>query len=313
MRHHRPFSLAREMGRARVSDMNVRAWLSLAACGAGLLLSGCGSTAGPTSVKPTASALAGNWLIAGPLPTNDPNTATGFRLALTFDVTGNNIVAGGFGSNFCDNAGYRFGSVASGTVAADGSFTMTTSVTYPFATGTIKGMVPQVIGGPWSGSYALSLGTPAPACDANLSGTFVATSFPLVSGIYVGTGSVQTTSGVTMPLTFQVSLQQGGTLTNPVNGATSTIFSNAVLTGSIRVQGSPCFSSGVTSAKPASSVEGNTVSAAFTMDDGSTLSMEGVLTDLTEGHIATSFVLVSGGKCGTIPFAYQLAGLDRQS
>jgi hypothetical protein len=27
----------------------------------------------------------------------------GFRLAMTFDVTGNNIVAGGFGNNFCDN------------------------------------------------------------------------------------------------------------------------------------------------------------------------------------------------------------------
>jgi len=110
-----------------------------------------------------------------------------------------------------------------------------------------------------------------------------------------------------------VSLQQGGTLTNPVNGATSPIFSNAVLTGSIRVQGSPCFSSGATSATPLSGAEGNVVNAAFTMDDGSTLNLQGALTDLTEGHIATSFVFVSGGKCGTIPFAYQLAGLDRQS
>jgi hypothetical protein len=49
------------------------------------------------------------------MPTNEiqfPPLPSGFRLAMNFDVTGNNVVAGGFGSNFCDNveSGFEFGS-----------------------------------------------------------------------------------------------------------------------------------------------------------------------------------------------------------
>jgi len=257
------------------------------------------------------------------MPTNEiqfPPPPSGFRLAMTFDVTGNNVVAGGFGSNFCDNveSGFEFGSAVAvaGTVAADGSFTLATPTSSPLATISIKGMVPPANGEPWSGSYAVSLGGHAPACDANLSGTFTATSFPLVSGVYVGTGStVAGPNGVpaAAPVTFQATLQQGGTVTNPGNGAASTFFSNAVLTGSIKVQGSSCFSSGVTGAKPSSGVIGNMVDASFLMDDGSTLSLLGSLTDITEGHIATNLVLVAGGNCGGITNVIRLPGLDRQS
>jgi hypothetical protein len=306
------------MGHATVSDMNVRALLSLAACGAGLLLSGCGGGTDSPTVKPVASALAGNWLIVGPMPTEGLETPLAFRLALTFDVNGNNLVVAGFGNDFCGNnseSSFAFGSVATGTVANDGSFTLQSPASVsglPTTAVSIKGTLPTANDGQWPGSYTASFATPfTPTCASGHAGTFTATSFPLVNGTYVGTGSVETTGGVTMPLTFQVSLQQGGTLTNPVNGATSPIFSNAVLTGGIRVQGSPCFSSGVTSATPPSGVAGNVVNAAFTMDDGSTLNLQGALTDLTEGQIATNFVLVSGGKCG-VGFLYQLAGLDQQ-
>ncbi len=168
-----------------------------------------------------------------------------------------------------------------------------------------RGTAPQKSGEPWSGSYTVSLGgTFAPACDANLSGTFTATSFPLVSGVYVGTGStLGWLNGVpkAVPVTLQVTLQQGGTVTNPGNGAASNYFSNALLTGNIKVQGSPCFSSGATQSTPASSVIGNMVSARFLMDDGSTLSLLGPLTDVTEGHISTSIILVQGGNVRQVP------------
>jgi hypothetical protein len=288
----------------------------------GVFLSGCGGVpAAP--VAPKVSPLAGNWLIVGPMPTNEiqlPPVTSAFRLAMTFDVIGNNVVAGGFGSNSCDNvgSGFEFGSVGAvtGTVASDGSFTLATPTMSSLETISIQGTVPQASGGSWSGSYALSLGGHAPACDMNLSGTFTATSFPLVSGTYVGTGS--TLAGLNggptaTPITFQVTLKQGGTLTNPGNGAASTYFSNLALTGSIKVQGSPCFSSGVTSALPASSVQGNMVDAQFRMDDGSTLSLLGPLTDMTEDHIATNVVLVSGGNCGGFNNLIQLSGLDRQN
>jgi hypothetical protein len=299
--------------------MKIWAWLSFTACEMGLLLCGCGGGSTPAPVAPAANPLAGNWLLVGPMPTNEINPTGGFRLAMTFDVTGNNIVAAGFGSNFCDKveSGFEFGCLVAGTVASDGSFTLATPANDSFEKISIKGTVPQASGEPWSGSYAVSLTSRfSPSCDANLSGTFTATSFPLVNGVYVGTGSALAgLNGVpaVAPITFQVTLQQGGMVTNPRNGATSTFFSNAVLTGSIRVQGSPCFSSGTTQSTLVSSIDGNMVHATFLMDDGSTLSLIGSLTDITEGHIATNFVLVTGGNCGGISKLIQLTGLDRQS
>jgi hypothetical protein len=299
--------------------MKISALLSITACGIGLLLCGCG---GGTPVAPAVSPLAGNWLIVGPMPTNQlqiPPQPSGLRLAMTFDVSGGKyVVAGGFGSNYCNGvqSGFEFGSVVAGTLSADGSFSLATPANYPLETISINGTAPRASGEPWSGSYAVSLGGHAPACDTNLSGTFTATSFPLVSGVYVGTGSTFAGPNGVPPatsITFQVTLKQGGTVTNPGNGAASTFFSNAVLTGSIKVQGSPCFSSGVTSATPRSGVLGNTVDANFLMDDGSTLSLVGSLTDITEGHIATNIVLVSGGNCGGISNSIPLPGLDRQS
>jgi hypothetical protein len=305
--------------------MKTSALLSFTACGIGLLLSGCGGGSTPAAVSP----LAGNWLLVGPMPTNEIailgplpmnelDSTAGVRLAMTFDVVGNQVIAGGFGNNFCDNiqSGFDFGGVAAGILATDGSFTATPANTL-LETVSIKGTAPKGRGEPWSGSYTVSLGGPlAPACDANLSGTFTATSFPLVSGVYVGTGS--TLGGVNgvpkaVPVTLQVTLQQGGMVTNPGNGAASNYFSNFLLTGSIKVQGSPCFSSGATQSRPASGVIGNMVDARFLMDDGSTLSLLGPLTDITEGHIATNIVLVTGGNCGGISNVIRLPGLDRQS
>jgi hypothetical protein len=258
--------------------MKARALLSFMACGISLLLCGCG-VGSPKPVVPAISPLAGNWLLVGPMPTNGiivipsgPPLPSGVRLAMTFDVAGNQVIAGGFVNNFCGNGGvgFEFGDVAAGIVAADGSFTAT----------------------PTNGSLN--------------------TSCPLVSGVYVGTGS--TTVGTkTVPVTVQVTLQQGGLVTNPGNGAASHYFSNTVLTGSIKVQGSPCFSSGGTQATPASSVIGNVVSARFLMDDGSTLSLGGPLTDVTEGHISTGFAPIQGGSCGSPANFLFVDGLDRQS
>jgi hypothetical protein len=116
-----------------------------------------------------------------------------------------------------------------------------------------------------------------------------------------------------VPVTLQVTLQQGGRVTNPGNGTASNYFSNTLLTGSIKVQGSPCFSSGATQSTPASSVIGNMVDARFLMDDGSTLSLLGPVTDVTEGYISTGIVLVQGGNCGSPTNAIFLSGLNRQS
>ena len=294
--------------------MNVRALFPFAVFVSFLI--GCG---GGSPKQPVVSPLAGNWLLVGPMPTNEisfppaPPPSSGVRLAMTFDVTGDQVIAGGFGNNFCDNSQsvFEFGGVAAGILAADGSFTATPANT-PFDTVSIKGTAPQKSGEPWSCSYTVSLGGQAPACEANFSGTFTATSFPLVSGVYVGTGSTMVGTNA-VPVTLQVTLQQGGTVTNPGNGAASNYFSNTLLTGNIKVQGSPCFGSGTTQTTPAGTVIGNMVSARFLMDDGSTLNLDGPLTDVTEGHISTGIILVQGGSCGVPANFIVVPGLDRQS
>ena len=303
--------------------MKLRAWLSFAVFGSALLLFGCGGEGAPKSTAPAGSALAGNWLLVGPMPTTGLllTPPTGFRLAMTFDVNGNNVIAGGSGNNSCGGGGESFGfaSLTTGTIAADGSFVLQTPANFPIGTISINGRVPETSGGSWPGSYTASfsthvLGPVAQTCNTNLTGTFTATPFPLVRGAYTGTGTSQTTVNglpVTTAISVGVVLQQGGTVTSPITGLPFT--SNTVLTGRINVQGSPCFTSGVTASTPLSAVEGNQIVATFTMDDGSTVALEGTLTDPTESTILTNVLLVVAGPCGKVPHLYQLPELDRQS
>jgi hypothetical protein len=311
--------------------MKIWAWLSFTACGMGLLLSGCGGGSGEVApVVPAISPLAGNWLIVGPMPTNEfsPQEPSGFSLAVSFDVTGNNIVAASFGSGPCApqstppivNGSFTFVAPSSGTIASDGSFTVQSSGNVSGDSLLIQGKVPQAHGEQFSGNYTASFTSPVPShfaggpCTGSYSGMFTATSFPLVSGVYTGTGSTQaTTNGVSTvtPITVQVTLQQGGMVKNQVTGISTP--SSTVLTGSILVQGFPCFTTGVISSTRSSEMTGNMVSAIFTMNDGSTLNLSGALTDSTGAHISPASLVVDGGKCGTPPSFASLTQLDRQS
>lgn len=281
-------------------------------------------------VVPAASPLAGNWLIVGPMPTNEfsPGGPSGFRLAMSFDVNGNNIVAASFANGSCApqstppivNGSLDIFVPSSGTIAADGSFTIKSPDNDINSSLLIQGKVPQAHGDQFSGNYTASFTSPVPPafaggpCTGSYSGMFTATSFPLVSGVYMGTGSTQaTTNGVSTvtPIAVQVTLQQGGTVTNQTTGISSP--TSTALTGSILVQGFPCFKTGVISPTRSSEMKGNMVSAIFTMDDGSTLSLSGALTDSTEAHISPASLVVDGGKCGTPPSFAHLAQLDLQS
>jgi hypothetical protein len=296
--------------------MNVRALFSFAVFGSFLI--GCG---GSKPVAPAVSPLAGNWLITGPMPTNVLQLAplSGFRLAMTFDVTGNNLKASGFTNQPCSNqdpsspiliSSVSHTVITEGAIAADGSFTLQTPANFPENSLLIQGKVPEA-GDGWTGTYTESFaGEPVePPCDGNYSGTVTATSFPLVSGLYVGGGSTPTVPGGTgTAVAFEVSLQQGGLVKNPSTGISTP--SSSALTGSIQVTGSSCFSSGTIGLTPVGSVEGNLINADFVMNDGSTLHLEGALTDSTEESITPGFVVVTGGKCAGF---YPLPEIDRQN
>jgi hypothetical protein len=236
---------------------------------------------------------------------------------MTIDAQDRNITAAGFGNHVCTGftGSFSFGSVLTGTVAQDGTFSLGSSTIFPNMAMTLTGRTPAAGKAGWGGNYTVSF-TDRPgfdACVETLSDTFTATSFPRLSGVYVGTASsTNTVNGVpATTMSLQLTLQQGGSA--PARGHTVT--SNIVLTGSIKVQGSPCFSSGTITSTPSSAVLGNEVRAAFTMDDGSTLEVLGSMTDASESRIESSLVLVTGGQCGGSrpPIAYRLPGLDRQS
>jgi len=239
---------------------------------------------------------------------------------MTFDVTGKNLAASGFINQPCSNqdssppiliSSVSFTTLATGTIAADGSFTLQTPANFPGNSLLIQGKAPQT-SGEWAGTYTESFtGTSlGPVCGGNFTGAITATSFPLVSGVYVGAGSAPTAApGETgKPVSFQVSLHQGGMVTNPSTGISTP--SSSVLTGSIQVGGSSCFSSGTIGSTPPGAVQGNLVNANFAMNDGSTLNLEGALTDSTEERIAPGFVVVTGGKCAGF---YELPQIDRQN
>jgi hypothetical protein len=255
------------------------------------------------------------------MPTNQlqlPPATSGFELAMTFDVTGNNIVGAGFVSAPCQQTsspillgtvGVLFETGASGTVAADGSFSVQTSAN-SVGSISIQGKTPQTEAGEWPGSYTASINPSiGPACMGSSAGPVSATSFPLISGVYAGAGTINGSTGAT-PVSFQMTLQQGGTVVDQATG--KSVSSNLALAGSIRFQGSPCFSSGVMNPSPQSAVEGNQVVAEFTMDDGSTLRVSGTLTDATEIRM-TTVASVIAGQCGKVPYFFQIPELDRQS
>jgi hypothetical protein len=299
-----------------LSQMKIWALLSFMACGIELLLVGC--SGGHAPVVPAQSPLAGNWLIVGPMPLNEIEVQPGFRLAMTVDVLDNHLFADGYGNSPCGNLteSFVFPAGATGTIATDGTFSLQTLANSSGVSLSIQGMVPKANDLPWPGNYTFSI-TPPPVfgqgCESPLTGAFTAISFPLVNGVYAGkaTGQVSLNgvSGLTS-ITAQMVLQQGVVATD--SGSGKSYLNNIGLTGSIRVLGSPCFSAGVMNSS-LSGVEGNEVIAQFTMDDGSTLSISGALTDPSESRIVTVLLVVQGGKCGPSPNYYLLSELDLEN
>jgi hypothetical protein len=293
--------------------MKISALLSFTACGFGLFLSGCGG--GP--LAPAVSPLAGNWLIVGPMPTVRFTLRPGFRLALTVDVLDNQLFAAGFGDATCNlPESFAFPSGAMGTIASDSTFSLQTPAGSSLASLSLQGTAPKGKDAPWPGNYAISLDPPAGTsglgCGSPLTGEFTAISFPLVNGVYAGSGTAQVNlNGVsgTTSISVQMLLQQGATMTDSTSG--KQFVDNIRLAGNIRVQGSACFSSGVMNS--VSGVQGNEIFAQFTMDDGSTVTVIGTLADPTESSITPLFLLLQGGKCESSTPFYVLSELDRQS
>jgi hypothetical protein len=89
------------------------------------------------------------------------------------------------------------------------------------------------------------------------------------------------------------------------------INSQNVLSGSIAVEGSPCFTSGTI--KPmGAQVVGSSVDANYAMNDGSTVFVSGYIRDTSVSTIELETFLVNGGSCDK-EFGFFGTSLVRQS
>jgi hypothetical protein len=269
--------------------------LSVVGCGAG-------SSAAPAST-PSPLALNGNWLLAGEIPVLLPAGpgSTGFGLAMTFSVVGDQIVGGGWDQISCGQFAAGGGAVVSGTVTRNGRFTAQTSNSQLLEGSSlqISGIVPSNNGSAWTGNYTFS--STDSNCPFSSSGPIAAVRIADLTGTYSGPASLSPpigTAGNSQPVSVTMTLQQGQAVAGPATGAQSV--NEAVLSGSIQVQGTSCFSSGQI-VQPQPYVNGNilgtNVLATFTMDDGSHLRLSGNIEDTLSSKFAAVSLLSSGGKC----------------
>jgi hypothetical protein len=254
------------------------------------LLAGCGTVAGMNGVSASASTnLNGNWLLFGTLPTVGSITVpSSTGMTATFDVIGTNAVATITMAIPC-TIGFSTTtqSLVSGAIAVDGSFTLQSPSTTSGNTLAIQGHVPAMVGGAWTGTYTGTLN----GCGT-FSGQVAATAIPFVAGTFAGSTTLSQFLSPPQPITVRANLQQGGYL---AGGST---FNNGVLGGTIAITGSPCLTSGTTTGSPsAGAVEGNTVLAIFTMNDGSTLEMLGSISSMDSTKLQVSFLTTAAGTC----------------
>ncbi len=289
----------------------------------GVWLSGCGGGATPATAvtaEPSPQLLNGNWLLAGTLPVFGPPGISGFGIAAAFNVVGDQITGGLTGAQQCGNIGssVTLGTVT-GTVAADGSFTLQTPArpTGPSPlTVTITGKVPSAPGAGWSGRYTITEPS-ANTCPLPTTGAVAATAIPLLSGTYQGTASFLPSSsggtvnfgnlpsGTATPVSVTLQQQnQASANTAPQFGALY------IVSGTIAVQDFPCASAGavggtipVTGSLLSGSVIGNSFSANFQMSDGSTLVTAGSIAALDSSKIEVELHTRTAGNC-----AAQIAG-----
>lgn len=234
--------------------------------------------------------------------------------AISFDVKGDTITASGelsATSNGCGIFGVTYGALLTGTIAADGTFSVSSppsALSSAAPAINVKGTVPTAAGQPFQGTYTLTASTLSinngPVCSLNQSGSFTATPVQDVTGTYAGTGGFQVSSGglggttTTQPVTVSMALQQRGTLYGPTGAAGVT--SALALSGSLQVSGLACFSSGTTGTTGSSLIEGSRVLVTFTAGDGTRAMVLGSLKDTEARQIGIELIQVTGSQCNAV-------------
>ncbi len=168
---------------------------------------------------------------------------------------------------------------ATGTLASDGTVKLTTS-SISSQVITLSATASQDGGAITSGTYTITGGC-TNKDTGNISGVRIAN----ITGTFAGAVSVQAGPS----LTLSTKLTQSTT-------ADSDGFFD--LTSSITVQGSSCFTTGATKGSPGGILFGTRMVAIYTMDDGSTLTLDA--TTNTGGTSLASYTYITNGKCNGV-------------
>jgi hypothetical protein len=278
--------------------MNVRALFSLAVFGS--LLIGCGGGS-PKQTAPAVSPLTGNWLLVGSLSNFGLPTAFGqgqvpFNLAVSLSVTGGEVTGDASTLFVCTNsAGGGGGGFTPAPIAADGSFELQPLIPVaeePTVTFDVRAVAPQTAGESWAGTYTAT--NTNKGCTST-SGAFTAVPIMPVTGTYAGAGTLgqqgsSSSTSVKITAMFEQGAPAGTVFTS------TRINSQNVLSGSLAVEGSPCFTSGTIKSMGAY-VVGSSVLASYAMNDGSTVSVSGYIQDASVSSIKLGTFLVNGGSC----------------
>jgi hypothetical protein len=232
-----------------------------------------------------------------PVNFGTPNNT--FGLAMTFAVEGSQLVAGGTVNLPCGAfVSSGTGEVVTGVIASDGSFTAQTPVgsappLSTLSTLQIKGTVPAAGAASWAGSYTFTNANTF--CPSTMSGPFTATRIADVTGTYSGSATLTPSTGSpSTPVTVSFALQQGALLSG------TSQLDPELLTGTVQVKGSSCFSSGTVSSVPSGGVLGTEVVTTFTMDDGSSMNVLGDVENAQSAKISVHNMFATGGKCGLL-------------
>lgn len=290
----------------RVTVLKAVLWVTCANIALSITGCGAGSTT-PADNSPSPNSLNGNWLLLGSLPFLSPTQHGNgaFGVSMTFSLVGDQIAAGGSIQVPCGQSSgtvttfssYDGGGIAlSGSVATNGSFTAQTPATQPtqLPVMQIQGSVPSNGASSWSGSYSFLSNNST--CPFSETGTFTAVRIADLTGSYSGSGFFYPASGASggngQPVNVELTLQQGqATQTQSID--------EAVVAGSVEVQGVSCFSTGQIASQPKwqSNLLGTQYLATFTMDDGSQLLLSANIEDTLSSRLGVASMLVSGGKC----------------
>ncbi len=261
-----------------------------------------GMATSPTTV---ASPLDGNWQITG-----NRELKQSPLISMAIHVNGKQVTAQGDRLVSCPtspNAGGGGNFSMSGEIDADGSFTLRTHRTPWRDTGsmppnilralqhptqlTITGKVPDVGSTSWGGTYTITGEQMLPVCSLDQGGAFTASRLAPLDGTFSGPvirGYPRTT------LKFNLTAKQGEFVTwvKKVGPA----YTYLPLTGTITVEGSPCFKHGTADASTYNTMQGDLATLRFKMGDESELFVTGFYTnpEATELAVRTS---VKGGRC----------------